>query len=365
MSKRTFAYIKAGAIVLACLMLILTVGCKKKVAAPPPAPPPKAEAPPPPPPAKPAITSFSAEPSSIQRGQASTLRWAVSNATDMTIDSGVGPVQSSGSRQVFPSNTTTYTLVANGPGGSDTRSVTVNVEAPPPPPPPPPPPTAKRSAQDILVSDVQDAYFDYDKSDLREDARAVLTKDADVGEIVAPFAAAANSRASVVSIANMASLQVEADVSESNITRVTEGQPCEIVLDAYPDHRYQAVVHKVVPTADRAKATVLTKVAFRNLDNRVLPEMSAKVTFLSNKTDSLTAAAPPMITVPSTAIVVRGGKSVVFLVADSRVTETAVRTGASLGATVEIVEGLSSGDHVVLVPGPGLASGTKINIKTH
>jgi HlyD family secretion protein len=193
----------------------------------------------------------------------------------------------------------------------------------------------------------------------------VLTKDADVGEIVAPFAAAANSRASVVSIANMASLQVEADVSESNITRVTEGQPCEIVLDAYPDHRYQAVVHKVVPTADRAKATVLTKVAFRNLDNRVLPEMSAKVTFLSNKTDSLTAAAPPMITVPSTAIVVRGGKSVVFLVADSRVTETAVRTGASLGATVEIVEGLSSGDHVVLVPGPGLASGTKINIKTH
>jgi len=180
MSKRTFAFLKAGAIVLACLMLILTVGCKKKVAAPPPVPPPKVEAPPPPPPAKPSITSFAAEPSTIQRGQASTLRWAVSNATDMTIDSGVGPVQSSGSRQVFPSNTTTYTLVANGPGGSDTRSVTVNVEAPPPPPPPPPPPTAKRSAQDILVSDVQDAYFDYDKSDLREDARAVLTKDADV-----------------------------------------------------------------------------------------------------------------------------------------------------------------------------------------
>jgi len=193
----------------------------------------------------------------------------------------------------------------------------------------------------------------------------VLTKDADVGEVVAPFASAANSRASVVSIANMKSLQVEADVSESNITRVSVGQPCEIVLDAYPDHRYQGVVHKIVPTADRAKATVLTKVAFRDLDSRVLPEMSAKVTFLSSKTDSATAAAPPLLTVPSTAVVNRDGTTMVFLVKNSRVTETPVHTGATLGAGIEILDGLEEGEHVVLAPEPGLTTGSSITVKSH
>lgn len=179
MSKRTQAYLKAGAIVLACFVLIFTAGCKKNTPPPPPPPPPKTEAPPPPP-AKPVINSFTADPSSIERGQSASLRWSVANATDISIDQGVGAVQQSGSRSVYPSTSTTYTLVANGPGGSDTRTVTVNVAAPPPPPPPPPPPTPKRSATDILASDVQDVYFDYDKSDVREDARTTLTKNADV-----------------------------------------------------------------------------------------------------------------------------------------------------------------------------------------
>lgn len=179
MSKRTQAYRKAGAIVLACILFVFAAGCKKKVAPPPPPPPPAAEKPVVAPPAKPAISSFTAEPGSIERGQPSTLRWSVSNATDISIDQGVGPVQTTGSRQIFPSNSTTYTLIANGPGGSDTRSVSVSV-ASAPAPPPPPAPKATRSASDILSSDVQDAYFDYDKSDIREDARSVLTKDADV-----------------------------------------------------------------------------------------------------------------------------------------------------------------------------------------
>ena len=114
----------------------------------------------------------------------------------------------------------------------------------------------------------------------------VLTKNADVGEVVAPFASSASSRGAVVTMADMSSLQVEADVSESNIIRVHPGQPCEIVLDAYPDQRYPGVVHKIVPTADRAKATVLTKIAFRSRDERVLPEMSAKVLFLSEEPKS-------------------------------------------------------------------------------
>jgi peptidoglycan-associated lipoprotein len=130
-----------------------------------------------PPPAKPSI-SLSAEPGTIERGQSSTLRWSVTGATDSSVDNGVGSVQANGSRQVYPTSTTTYTLTATGPGGTSTATATVNVTAPPPAPaPPPPPPTLTLSQR--LANEVVDAYFDYDKSDIREDARALLTKDAD------------------------------------------------------------------------------------------------------------------------------------------------------------------------------------------
>ncbi|HET8761330.1 MAG TPA: efflux RND transporter periplasmic adaptor subunit, partial [Nitrospiria bacterium] len=109
----------------------------------------------------------------------------------------------------------------------------------------------------------------------------VLTKNADVGEIVAPFGSSATARAAVVRIADMRSLMVEADVSERHLDQVVKGSPCEITLDAYPQLRYRGTVETIVPTADRAKATVLTKIRFTDLDDRVLPEMSAKVAFLS------------------------------------------------------------------------------------
>jgi RND family efflux transporter MFP subunit len=191
----------------------------------------------------------------------------------------------------------------------------------------------------------------------------VLTKNADVGEVVAPFASSINSRGAVVTMADMSSLQVEADVSESNITRVTPGQPCEIVLDAYPDKRYAGIVHKIVPTADRAKATVMTKVAFTERDSRVLPEMSAKVTFLSRDADNSGAGAPSKLTVPSSAVVPRNGSWLVLGVRDDRIVETPVRTGATLGNRVEILDGLAQGDQVVLHPNPSLTPGTKVKSK--
>ena len=169
---------KQTAMMLALALLVFASGCKKKVPPPPP-PPPVVQPTPPPPAAKPSINSFTAEPSTIQQGQSSTLRWSISNATDMNIDQGIGAVQSNGSRQVFPSATTTYTLVANGPGGSDTRSVTVEVSNPPPPPPPPVA-EPKLTSADMLTKEGQDAFFDYDKSDIRADARDALTHDADL-----------------------------------------------------------------------------------------------------------------------------------------------------------------------------------------
>ncbi len=173
-SRLRFRSASAAAAVLA--LLVFASACKKKAPAPPPAPAPAAAAAPSaPPPERPSIT-FSAEPTSIQKGQSALLRWQISNATDMSIDQGVGAVQSSGQRQVYPTDSTTYTLTAKGPGGTSTESVTVNVTTPPPPPPPP----ATESSIDIINSQVKDAYFDYDKSDIRDDARQALTGDADV-----------------------------------------------------------------------------------------------------------------------------------------------------------------------------------------
>jgi RND family efflux transporter MFP subunit len=192
----------------------------------------------------------------------------------------------------------------------------------------------------------------------------VLTKNADVGEVVAPFAASLSSRGAVVTIADLGSLQVEADVSESNIMRVRAGQPCEIVLDAYPQKRYPGTVHKIVPTADRAKATVLTKIAFIERDDHVLPEMSAKVTFLSKETDRSKAGAPAKLTVPVSSVLRRGDASVVFIVRDGAVTETPVEAGEVMGDRVEIKQGLNPGDQVVTRPDPELTSGMTVRTKT-
>ncbi|HOQ44767.1 MAG TPA: peptidoglycan-associated lipoprotein Pal [Bryobacteraceae bacterium] len=164
-----------GVVLLTLSLFFIAAGCKKKVPPPPPPPPPPAETPAPPP-AKPSI-QFSAEPSTIERGNAATLNWTVSDATDVSITPGVGTVTARGSRQVYPTETTTYTLTAKGPGGTSTATATVTVTVPPPPPPPPAPP--KKSLSELLSTEVQDVYFDYDKSDIREDARATLTRNAD------------------------------------------------------------------------------------------------------------------------------------------------------------------------------------------
>jgi peptidoglycan-associated lipoprotein len=174
-SKRKFSII-----CLALALAMFAAGCKKKVPAPaPPPPPPPVVQPPPPPPAAPTVAQFTAEPTSIQRGQSSTLRWEVSGAvTSVSINQGIGTVQSTGNSRVSPSDSTTYTLTATGPGGSTTSSATVNVSAPPPPPPPPPPSNPPVSIDQRLGSDVQDAYFDYDKTDVRSDARDTLSRNA-------------------------------------------------------------------------------------------------------------------------------------------------------------------------------------------
>jgi RND family efflux transporter MFP subunit len=187
----------------------------------------------------------------------------------------------------------------------------------------------------------------------------VLTKHADIGEMVAPFAAASSSRGSVVTIADMTSLEVEADVSESNIQKVIVGRPCEIVLDAYPQVKYEGYVKKIIPTADRTRATVLTKVAFSAIDNRVLPEMSARVNFMPAKAEVETAA-PTALVVNSDAVTQRAGQAVVFTVVQGLAHQVGVSVGRQLGDLREVLSGLQSGDKVILAPPGGLKDGDKI-----
>ena len=166
---------------LAVSLVLFAAACKKKAPLAPPAPPPPAPTTAPPPtPAPPAVQQFTAEPSNIQRGESSTLRWEVSGSvTSVSINNGIGTVPSTGSRTVNPANSTTYTLSASGPGGSVTGVTTITVTSPPPPPPPPTPTSGGIGTLEGRVnSDLQDVYFDYDKSDIRGDARDALTRDA-------------------------------------------------------------------------------------------------------------------------------------------------------------------------------------------
>lgn len=189
----------------------------------------------------------------------------------------------------------------------------------------------------------------------------VLKKNADVGEIVAPLAGAASSRAAVVTIADMSSLEVEADVSEANITRVSTRQNCEIALDAYPQQRYPGYVAKIVPTADRSKATVLVKIRFKSYDQRVLPEMSAKITFLAPGTVVTESSNRPVLAVPAAAVANKYGRAVVFQVKDNLAVEVPVVTGQSLGNLLEIKQGLKEGEKVVANVNDKIEPGVKLS----
>lgn len=192
----------------------------------------------------------------------------------------------------------------------------------------------------------------------------VLKKNADVGEIVAPLAGAASSKAAVVTIADMSSLEVDADVSEANITRVAPEQGCEITLDAYPQQRYPGYVSKIVPTADRAKATVMVKIKFKEYDHRVLPEMGAKITFLAAGAKTDAASVKPLLTVPAAAVATRDGRPVVYQINDDRAVEIPVTTGQKLAGLIEITSGLKEGDKVIGKVDDKLRSGSKVTQKT-
>jgi len=188
----------------------------------------------------------------------------------------------------------------------------------------------------------------------------VLTKNADIGDIVTPLGAAANAKAAVVTIADMRSLQVEADVSETNLALVKVNQPCEIQLDALPDSRFRGEVHAIVPTADRAKATIMVKIRFIHKDPRVLPEMRAKVSFLSRAVKQ--EEEKPRTAVLKSAVINHDGKKTLFLIEGDRVVETSITLGEPFGEMVEILDGAKAGDKIVANPPKRLRNGSRIKV---
>jgi RND family efflux transporter MFP subunit len=186
----------------------------------------------------------------------------------------------------------------------------------------------------------------------------IVSKNANVGDMVTPFSSAVDSKGAVVSMADMSTLEVEADVSESSLAKIKVGQPCEITLDALPDTRFRGRISRMVPTVDRAKATVMTKVRFDAIDPRILPEMSAKVSFLSQEVTAEQQKA--LVAVHPDALAVGESGAVLFVIRDGRVNEVRVVRGDKVGDLVAITGDVRTGEKVVLKPSADLKPGTLV-----
>jgi HlyD family secretion protein len=190
-----------------------------------------------------------------------------------------------------------------------------------------------------------------------------ISKDAQPGEMVSPNSAGGGfTRTGICTMVDMRSLEIEVDVNESYINRVKPAQDVTAVLDAYPDWQIPAHVITTVPTADRQKATVQVRIAFNELDPRIIPDMGVKVTFLRDAEDASAAAARGISLVPRTAVRTENDKTYVFVVRQDTVERRAIQTGGTDGDRLEVVSGLTAGDRVVVAPPPALAEGIRIAV---
>lgn len=193
-------------------------------------------------------------------------------------------------------------------------------------------------------------------------AGVIVAKAAQPGEMISPISAGGGSiRTGIGTLVDMESLEVQVDVNEANIGRVTPGMPVEAVLNAYPDWKIPAEVIAIVPTADRTKATVKVRIAFKERDPRIVPDMGVRVSFL----DQARADAPPMAGafVPERAVLAGEEGSAVFVVEDGKVRRVAVTLGEKRDADQQVLTGLAGGETVVLSPPADLGDGDRVATK--
>jgi RND family efflux transporter MFP subunit len=197
----------------------------------------------------------------------------------------------------------------------------------------------------------------------------VVKKMAEVGESVAPIPPGVNlstSSGAIVALADLATLEVEADVAEANVARLADEQPAEVTVEAFPQDHYKAILRQVIPTADRTKATVQVKVTILDKDPKLKPELSAKVTFLERVEKAAADAppAPPTVSVPAEAVVTRNGKQVVFEVREKVVKERPIVAGPERQGQYTVKEGLSGGEILVSRPPTTLKDGDEVKLKS-
>lgn len=194
-------------------------------------------------------------------------------------------------------------------------------------------------------------------------AGVVTTKDSQPGEMISPMSAGGFTRTGICTLVDMASLEIEVDVSESFINRVKAGQATEATLDAYPEWKIPGKVIAIIPTADRQKATVKVRVGFDQLDPRILPQMGVKVAFLGEDA-AAPAAGPNLVTIPKDAIQKISGRDIAWVVKDGKVERRAVTVANSNGNEITLRAGLSQGEIIVLNPPATLTDGSAVTLES-
>jgi RND family efflux transporter MFP subunit len=223
-------------------------------------------------------------------------------------------------------------------------------------------------AQSQVVSSetrIQEAQQAVDNCTIRAPyAGIVVSKDAQVGEMVSPVSAGGGfTRTGIATIVDMNSNEIEVDVNESYISRVQDGQPVTAILDAYPDWEIPSRVRTIIPSADRQKATVKVRISFVKLDPRILPDMGIKVTFLGAEQKKPAGADVASILIPQSAVHEDNGKKIVFLVKDDKTERRAVTLGGSRGSDTEVIAGIGVGDTVVVKGPENLRDGQSVAIR--
>ena len=183
-------------------------------------------------------------------------------------------------------------------------------------------------------------------------AGVVISKDSQPGEMISPVSAGGGfTRTGICTLVDMASLEIEVDVNEAYIQRVRPEQAVQATLEAYPDWKIPARVIAIIPTADRQKATVRVRIAFQELDPRILPDMGVKVAFMSGEPASQGVAQQQGIRVPASAVRTQGGERIMFVVKDNVAHQRVVQLGGNFGSEMYVTSGLNPGeDYVVEMP---------------
>jgi RND family efflux transporter MFP subunit len=223
----------------------------------------------------------------------------------------------------------------------------------------------QRRQIDLAAANLRSAQVQLDYCTVRAPfTGVVIAKSAQVGEIISPFSAGGSfTRTGIGTIVDMDSLEIEVDVNEAYINRVQPGQPVESVLNAYPDWRIPSHVIAIIPTADRSKATVKVRIGLDAKDDRIVPDMGVRVSFLEEKKPASEAQAPPKgVLVPLAAIRTAGDQNVVYVLQDKKAQQRTVTLGGTLGDARQVLTGLAAGETVIVDPPPGLTDGASVRV---